>query len=132
MNVFMCAGRLGGDAELRTTQGGTPILSFSVANKVGYGERESTLWVRCAIFGKRAEGRLIEFLKKGTVVSVTGELNVRAWTDKTGASQASADLVVREVELLSSKSSGGESREPARHEEPAREEEPAFDDEIPF
>jgi len=54
-----------------------------VAVKAGYGDKEETLWLDCALWGKRAEGRLTEYLKKGQQVAVTGELGTREHEGKT-------------------------------------------------
>ena len=40
MNVWTFSGRVGADAELRTTQSGEKVLSFRVANDIGFGDRE--------------------------------------------------------------------------------------------
>ena len=43
MNVWTFSGRVGADAELRTTQSGEKVLSFRVANDIGFGDRRTTL-----------------------------------------------------------------------------------------
>ena len=42
MNVWTFSGRVGADAELRTTQSGEKVLSFRVANDIGFGDRKTT------------------------------------------------------------------------------------------
>ena len=64
MNVWIFTGRLGRDAELRTTQSGEKVLGFAVANDVGFGERKQTLWADCSLWGRRAEA-LAQYLTKG-------------------------------------------------------------------
>ena len=76
------AGRLGRDAEHRTTQGGTDICSFSVACDVGYGENKTTVWVDVAKFGAGASG-LARILSKGDSVTVVGDLKTREHNGKT-------------------------------------------------
>jgi single-strand DNA-binding protein len=84
-------GNLGRDADRRDVSG-TAVINMVVAVKSGYGDNEQTLWMDCAIWGKRAEGQLIDYLKKGQRVSVSGELGSREY-DKDG--QARTALTIR-------------------------------------
>ena len=104
MNNLSFTGRLAADAEKRFTQNGTAILSFTVANDVGYGDRKVTNWYRCSIIGKRAESRLSEFLVKGQQVGVTGQHQMREYDKKDGTKGYSNEVNVNEVDLLGSKS----------------------------
>ena len=67
MNVWTFSGRVGADAELRTTQSGEKVLSFRVANDVGFGDRKTTQWVDCSMWGRRAES-VANYVKKGDKV----------------------------------------------------------------
>lgn len=82
MKQITIAGRLGKDAELRRTQGGDPVLSFPVAVDDGYGERKSTMWFDCSVFGRRADA-LSPHLVKGMAVAVSGDLGKREHDGKT-------------------------------------------------
>lgn len=82
MNVFCFTGNLGSDCRLGNV-GGTAVCNFSVAVRAGYGEREQTLWIDCALWGKQAESKLPDYLKKGQQVSVSGELSTREHDGKT-------------------------------------------------
>lgn len=82
MNVLTIVGRLGQDARTNKV-GGTSVANFSVAAKAGYGDREQTIWVDCALWGQRAEGRLVDYLKKGQQVCVSGEMGTREHEGKT-------------------------------------------------
>ncbi len=75
MNVITITGRIGKDAETRHIPSGQAVASFSVANNIGYGKNEQTLWFDVSIWGKRAEGGLIPYLVKGQEVAVSGELS---------------------------------------------------------
>ena len=76
------AGRLGKNAEHKTTQGGTDICQFSVACDAGWGDNKTTYWVDVSKFGKGAEG-LSRILKKGDPVAVIGDLTTREYNGKT-------------------------------------------------
>jgi len=82
MNNLTAIGRVGRDAELKYTQGGDAILRFSAAVDSGYGDKKTTVWLDCAMFGKRGE-KLAEYIKKGDRIGVTGELGVREHEGKT-------------------------------------------------
>ena len=102
MQGFM-VGRVGKDADLRKTKEGTAVSNFSLAVKVGYGDREKTLWVDCVLWGKMAEN-LTQYLRKGSQIAVLGELDVRAWTsDKDQEVRAAIQLNISELTLCGSK-----------------------------
>ncbi|MDQ6951109.1 MAG: single-stranded DNA-binding protein [Mariprofundales bacterium] len=109
MNMYTFTGRLGRDQETRYTQSGMAICSFTVAVDYGFGDNKGTNWVRCSLFGKRAEGRLPGYLLKGTQVAISGELRVREYDDKDGNRRTSIDLSVNELDLIGGRNdqSGG-------------------------
>ena len=76
MNVFTFSGNLTRDCRTGRAPSGAAVANFTVAVKAGFGEREQTEFVDCALWGKRAEGRLPQFLTKGTYVIVSGEVRV--------------------------------------------------------
>ena len=82
MNVFTASGNIGRDAEVRNA-GGASVAGFSLAVKSGYGDKAQTVWVDCSIWGKQAESGLVQYLKKGQFVVVTGELGTREHEGKT-------------------------------------------------
>lgn len=95
MQSLTITGALGKDAELRQTQGGDDVLSFSVGVSQGYGDSKSTNWFRCSVWGKR--GRSIkQYLLKGVKVTVQGELSIGSYQDKP-----QFDIRVNEVEWQS-------------------------------
>jgi len=100
MNIYSFTGRLGRDSETRFTQGGMAICSFTVAVDFGYGDNKGTNWIRCSLFGKRAEGQLPKYLVKGTQVAVSGELKVNEYDDKDGNKRTSVDVSVDKLDLI--------------------------------
>lgn len=103
MNSCVFAGRIGGDAETRYTKAGKPVTGFSLAvdEYAGEGQR-ATLWVKCSIFGDRGE-KLAPYLKKGSSVTVSGQVGIDQWTSNNGEVRADLKLFVREVTLQGSK-----------------------------
>jgi single-strand DNA-binding protein len=82
MKNITIAGRVGKDAETRRTQNGDPVTSFTVAVDDGYGDKKSTLWFDCSLWGKRGDA-VAKFIVKGTPVSVSGDLSKREYDGKT-------------------------------------------------
>ena len=123
MNVCTFTGNLGKDCRLGNV-GGTTVCNFTLAARAGFGKSEQTLWLDCALWGKRGES-LQQYLTKGQQVAVSGELGTREHEGKTYLT-----LRVSELTLM-----GG------RREERSEDPQPAggagqggggFGDEIPF
>lgn len=128
MNVFTFTGNIGKDAEVRHTPSGHAVCSFSVAVKAGFGDKATTSWIRCTLWGKRAEGKLAGYLVKGAQVAVSGEFSSREY-EYQGSTRTSLEVNVNELDLI-----GGRSEAPQQADRPASQPTPAgeFADEIPF
>lgn len=98
MNVWTFSGRVGADAELRTTQSGEKVLSFRVCNKVGFGDRAVDQWVDNSYWGKRAEA-VADFIKKGDKITVSGELKLEEFQRKDGTPGVKLAVRVNDVDL---------------------------------
>lgn len=99
-NVFSFTGTIGRDAEVRATPSGQSVLNFTVANNIGFGDRQQTLWIRVALWGRRAEGSLQNYLKKGQQVFVSGELTQREYQANDGTTKTSLELNANIVDLV--------------------------------
>lgn len=136
MNNFSAIGRIGRDAETRYTQSGKEVTGWPVAIDIGYGDKKSTLWVECVLWGDRGP-KLAEYLRKGERVGIVGEISLDTFTNKEGVEKSKVRCNVRDVTLLGSKHDG-ERQAPARSERPRAAPQPAatadqFDtDDIPF
>ena len=128
MNNWNITGNLGNDAEVSTTNTGKYICSFSVAVKSGYGQNEKTTWVKCVIFGARAEGKLPEMLKKGKQVAISGEIYLDEWEDKQGQKQKTLKMVVGSLDLIG----GVCNSEIGNAKKASNAPTDSFDSEIPF
>jgi len=115
LNKVLLIGRLGKDPEMRTTQNGQAVASFSVAtneswrNKEGE-QQERTDWHNCVAFGSTAEKYIGPYVKKGTLVSIEGTLQTRSWEDKDGNTRYTTEVVANPfggVQILNSGDSGG-------------------------
>ena len=82
MNVLVVSGNIGKDAVVRKA-GEQSVAGFSLAMKSGYGEKAQTIWLDCSLWGKQAESGLVQYLKKGQFVVLSGELGTREHEGKT-------------------------------------------------
>jgi single-strand DNA-binding protein len=99
INKVILLGNLGKDPEVRSTQSGSKIATFSVATSESWkkdGERqERTEWHRVVAFGKVAE--IIEdYCQKGTTVYIEGCIRTRKWTDKDGNDRYSTEINIEQ------------------------------------
>ena len=98
-NKAILIGYLGGNPEMRRTQNGNQIASFSVATNErwtdGNGEkRERTDWHRVVIFNENIAKVAEQFLKKGSRVYLEGKMIPRKWTDKRGNEHLTTEVVL--------------------------------------
>lgn len=130
-NQIVVLGRLGKDAD-RGNAGNTPMLKFSVGDTVGYGDKKSTNWWNCVLFGKQTEGALATHLVKGTQVQIIGEIKSREYEGKTYY-----DLNVSRVELVGGKPEQQPQQQQSPQQNtyarnPAAQPAPGLDEDLPF
>jgi single-strand DNA-binding protein len=82
MQIITITGNVGKDPVIRSTQGGDKVCSFSVGSKQGWGDKASTNWFNCSVWGKRGD-TVAEHVRKGSKVTITGEFSTRDWEGKT-------------------------------------------------
>lgn len=121
------AGNVGRDAQLRRTQGGDPVLGFSVAVDMGKdknGNKRDAVWVNCSIWGKRAES-LATYITKGTKLVLTGRPGVNVYEGKGSLTLSVNDLTFMggSQQQRSDDDRGGYDEPPPRDD---------LDDDIPF
>lgn len=115
MNSWSFTGNLGADAEQRVTPSGELVVSFSVGVKAGFGDRATTTWARCQMWGKRGES-VAPYLKKGQLVGVCGEASLREYEKKDGSKGASLEVRVSDLTLLGKRD--GDQQQPAPTAQP--------------
>lgn len=131
MNKITATGRIAADAEVRFTPSGDPVASFRIASDVGFGDKKTTNWFSCQVWGKRGES-LAPHLIKGTPVTVFGALTLREWNDKEGQKRLSPDIRIDEIELQGGKKDS-EPSQPQRNAQGAPKASISdMDDDIPF
>ena len=101
MNSCNFVGRLCAEPELRRTNEGTAVCSYSLAVKRPM-VKDVTDFIDFVTWRQGAE-YLAQYGHKGDVVAATGTLQPRSWTDKEGNKRKTFEVVTTSVELLSSK-----------------------------
>lgn len=124
MLLVTVAGRIGRDAELKDVAG-TQVCNFSVAVTVREKQEEKTVWVGCALWGKRG-ATLAQYLGKGKQVTVTGGLGIRQY-ETNGEHRVELTCNVQEIALQG----GGEPGQ-AQSAPPVNQTSQIDDREIPF
>lgn len=127
MNNIVLLGRLTKDADIRSTQSGKVVASFTLAVDRPYtqnGKKEAD-FIACQIWGKSAEV-LGKSVHKGQRVLLEGRLQIRQYTDKNGNKRTAAEVVADRFEYIERK----EQTETQGMETFGQQ--MAFDEEIPF
>jgi single-strand DNA-binding protein len=119
LNKVTLIGNLGADPEVRSTNGGNRVATFSLATSRSWsspsGEKqEKTEWHRCVVWNSKAStlADIVErYLKKGDKVYVEGRIEYRQWQDKENQTRYTTEINVRELIMLSGRAGGSEGFE---------------------
>ena len=98
MNLGIFGGRLGKHAEPNQLSNGDSVANFSLAVDIGTKANPKTMWVECALFGKRAE-TLLPYLQKGTKVTVSGRVSLDEFVGRDGQKRTTLRLTISEIDL---------------------------------
>ena len=106
LNHIVIMGRLTRDPELRRTGSGIAVASFTVAVDRDFGGRDGgekeTDFIDCVAW--RQTGEFVsKYFTKGSMIVVSGRLQIRNWTDKEGNKRRSAEVVADNVYFGDSK-----------------------------
>ena len=112
LNQIVLMGRLVRDPELRYTQSQTPVASFRIAVDRDFAGRDGgekqTDFIDIVAWRQSAEF-VHKYFTKGSMIIVTGRLQMRDWTDKEGNKRTSAEVVADRVMFGESKRSRDEN-----------------------
>lgn len=109
LNQISVQGRLARDPELRRTNSGKAVTSFTLACDRDFknqqtGEKEVD-FIECVAWGGTAE-MVEKYFHKGQMAVATGRLQLRDWTDKNGQKRRQAEILVNNIYFCGSKESG--------------------------
>jgi single-strand DNA-binding protein len=112
VNKVFLLGNVGKDPEIRTTQSGTIVASFSLATADRAKDQQGnwadkTEWHNLVAFQRTAE-IVRDYVKKGTQIFVEGKIQTRSWDDKTsGEKKYRTEILVNELSLLGGRGAEG-------------------------
>lgn len=136
INSCVISGNLTRSPELRTTKGGTNVLTFGVAVNDRRKNPQSGEWedvpnfIDCCLFGTRAE-KLYTMLFKGTKVCVFGKLRWSQW-ESNGQKRSKVEVIADDIELMTRpKAKDQQTSDQSDRQQPSGDDLYA-DDDIPF
>ena len=109
LNKVVLCGRLTADPELKQTQNGIAVVSFTIAvnrrfTRGADGQNNSQAdFISCVAWRQTAEF-ISRYFKKGSSLCVTGSIQTRTWNDNTGAKRYVTEVVVDEAMFVDSRS----------------------------
>lgn len=108
-NKVILGGRLTADPELKQTQSGINVVSFTVAVSRRYTSKNTETqdqptadFINCVAWRQTAEF-ISRFFRKGSSICVCGTIQTRSWTDQQGQKRYATDVVVDEANFVDSK-----------------------------
>ena len=135
INKVILIGNIGAKPEIRTTQNGDKVASFTIATSENWKDQQGqqqtrTEWHKIVIFGGLTQ--IVEsYLDKGSKIYIEGQLRTRKWTNQQGQDQYSTEVVLTQfkgsLQMLDAKPSN-ESNTQLSNRRIAT----VVDDEIPF
>lgn len=100
MNICVFIGRMTKDPEVRQSQNGKSVASFSIALDTGYGENKKANFFNCVAFGNNADN-IGKFFHKGDKIALECEAQQNVW-EKDGVKQYSINFIVNRWEFTES------------------------------
>lgn len=137
INNVVIVGRMTKEADLRYTQGGNAVASFTVAVNRNFtnaqGERDAD-FINCVIWRKSAES-LANLTSKGSLIGIVGRLQTRNYENQQGQRVYVTEVVAESFQLLESKEINNNRQEQAKSEPtttPTNTTPDVTDDDLPF
>ena len=137
INKVIILGTLGADPDMRFLPDGKPVCNVSIATNKRWkdkqtGEKKERVEWHRVVFYNRLGEIANEYLRKGSVIYVEGELRTRKWQDQGGVNHYTTEITAREMQMLG----GGRSTqsppvESQQQPQPSNSNED-FDDDVPF
>ena len=149
LNKVILGGRLTADPELKQTQSGTPVVSFSIAINRRYQSKnadgtqaQQADFINVVAWRQTAEF-ISRYFRRGSAICITGSIQTRSWQDQQGQKRYATEVVADEAMFVDSKSdsnnAGGYAPDsynaPSYSSTPAQApkfEELKTDDDLPF
>lgn len=129
LNSIILMGRLTATPELKTTNSGIAVTSFTIAVERPYVKEKQTDFINCIAWRNNAEF-ISRYFEKGQMIAIQGSLQSRNYEDKNGNKRTTYDVVVDRSSFCGSKA---EKDEPINNDVDTSEfEEISADEDLPF
>lgn len=134
INQVSITGNLTREPELRSTAGGTAVLSFDIAVNDRRKNAQTGEWedvpnfFECVTFGNRAMA-LGDILTKGMKVAIAGKLHYSSW-EKDGQKHSKVDIIANDVELMQNRKP--QQEQPQQDYQSNYQQQPSMYDDLPF
>lgn len=102
LNHIDIMGRLTRDPELRRTQSGTAVASFTLAVSRDFSDKDKADFIDVVAWRSTAEF-ISKYFSKGRTAVISGRLQMRDWTDNNGNKRRSAEVIAESVYFGDSK-----------------------------
>ncbi len=147
LNKVTLIGNLGRDPEIRSTNDGREIASFSIATSESWRDKstgknkEKTEWHRIVVFNEGLVNVVKNYIKKGTKLYIEGSLQTRKWVDSEGEEKYTTEIVLQgfnsKLIMLDSRNSqdfsnNSDTKSQGSQNNGKNFEHSELDDEIPF
>lgn len=113
-NKVILMGRLTENPELKQTQNGKSVTSFSIAVDRGYGENKQTDFFTIVAWTGTAEF-ICKYFEKGSAILVWGQLQTRSWKDQNGNKRYATEVKADEATFCEAKNAS-EGKHPAEQQ----------------
>lgn len=130
MNKVFLIGNLTKDVDLRATQSGKAVATFTLAVARRF-KKDQTDFFNIVVWGEQANN-CAKYLSKGKQVAISGEIQNRTFEDQNGNKRYITEIIAQEVQFLTPKANGDENGVKTAREEFRTGKEPVDDEEIPF
>jgi single-strand DNA-binding protein len=141
INKAIILGTVGKDPDVRGTQSGSVIASFSLATNEKFKDKagkpqERTEWHNITVFGRLAE-IVQQYVRKGMPLYIEGALRTEQWQDKEGNTRYTTKIIANELQMLGSKEQGNPTTQSAKRPTEAsrgsrQHSQDEFEDDVPF
>lgn len=104
LNKVVLCGRLTADVELKQTQNGIAVATFTLAvnRRVAQGKPQETDFISCQAWRQTAEF-ISRYFKKGSALCITGSIQTRSWNDNNGQKRYATEVVADEAMFVDGK-----------------------------
>ncbi len=131
LNKAIIGGRLTADVEIKQTQSGIPVCSFTIAVNRKTGKEQKTDFINCIAWRQTAEF-ISRYFKKGSSLCIVGSIQTRSWKDNSGNTRYATEVVADEAMFVDSKGDGQPSQDQPSFSQEPQYEELKSDDDLPF